>query len=208
VKLFFNGKKANPRNQETLYKSVNNASLKLKPRESLTLTIKDSVINLNKEGFLVKYDTNKYEVIIPTLKGRELTFPLKGAKKASLVLKGNSIKTILNDTNKTDTLKIGYVTAEELGSITYKLKQKPNVQFVVQLLNENDKLVAELKDKETGTFYNLEPGNYKIRYYLDKDKNGIPTIGNFKKQQEAEEIYTYTELIPVKANWEITDISW
>ena len=208
VKLFFNGKKANPRIQEPLYKSINNASLKLKPRESLTLTIKDSVINLNKEGFLVKYDTNKYEVIIPTLKGRELTFPLKGAKKASLVLKGNSIKTILNDTNKTDTLKIGYVTAEELGSITYKLKQKPNVQFVVQLLNENDKLVAELKDKETGTFYNLEPGNYKIRYYLDKDKNGIPTIGNFKKQQEAEEIYTYTELIPVKANWEITDISW
>jgi uncharacterized protein (DUF2141 family) len=208
VKLYFSGKKANPRIQEQLYKPVNNPSLKLKPRESLTLTIKDSVINLNKDGFLVRYDTNKYEAIIPTLKGRELTFPLKAAKKASLVFKGNSIKTILNDTNKSDTLKIGYIAAEELGSITYKVKQKPNRQYIVQLLTENDKLVAELKEKETGTFYNLEPGNYKIRYYSDKDKNGIPTIGNFKKQQEAEEIYTYKELIPIKANWEITDISW
>lgn len=208
IKLYFNGKKVNPRNQEQLYKSVNNPSLKLKPRVSLTLTIKDSVINLNKEGFLVKYDTNKYESIVPTLKGRELTFPIKPAKKASLVIKSGSIKTMLNDTNQSDTLKIGYITAEELGNITYKLRTKPNNHFIVQLLTENDKLVEELKDKETSTFYNLEPGNYKIRYYIDKDKNGIPTIGNFKKKQEGEEIYTYTELIPVKANWEISDISW
>ena len=184
IRLYFNGKKANPRNQEPLYKSLNNASLKLKPRELLTLTIKDSVINLNKESFLVKYDTNKYETITPTLKGRELTIPLKASKKASLVIKGGSIKTILNDTNKTDTLKIGYITAEELGSITYKLKNKPTNNFIVQLLTENDKLVGELPDKETGTFYNLEPGNYKIRYYIDKDNNGIPTIGNFKKHKK------------------------
>jgi hypothetical protein len=210
VKLFFNGKKINPRKQETLYKSLGNPpTLKLKPKEALTLTFKDSIISLNKSGFQVKYDTNKYEPIEPkSVNGNTLAFNFKPALKASLAINSNSIKTVLNDTNKSDTLKITYISAEELGSITYKLKQKPNSQYIVQLLTETDKLVAELKDKETGTFYNLEPGNYKIWYYLDKDKNGIPTIANFKNQQEAEEIYTFKELIPVKANWEITDISW
>ena len=208
VKLFFNGKKINPIRQEPLYSTNSNVSSKLKPNESFKIIVKDSITSLKTDGFLIKYDTNAYETIKPTLLGKEISFLLKKATKAAIALKPNSFKTILNDTNKADTIKLSYATEEELGTITYTLKSKPSLPYYIELLTEAGNLIATKTNSQTGTFNNLEPGNYRIRYYIDADKNGIYTLGNQRKNRQAEEMITYAELIPVKANWEITDISW
>lgn len=208
VKVFFNGKKTNPAKQDQLYTTSTTASRKLKPNEDFRINVKDSITALAKEGFLIKYDTNAYETIIPKVVRKEIVFTVKKANKAAIVLKPNSIKTILNDTNRADTIKLGYTTEEELGSITYSLKNLPEFPYYVELHSEIGTIVSTKANIQTATFKNLEPGNYKIRYFIDADKNGIYTLGNERKTKAAEEIYTYPELIPVKANWQITDITW
>jgi hypothetical protein len=207
VRLYFNGKKAQPRMLTQLYTVLDGAS-KLKLDNQFYITVKDSLLKVNNNGFQVKYDTNSYEPIIAKTKGSRICFNLKTAKKVSVIIKSKTISTVLNDTNKTDTIKISYITAEEVGSITYKLKDRSTKNFIVELTSENGLLIASKTNLATATFSNLEPGNYKIRYFIDSDKNGIHTLGNYKKKREAEEMYGYPDIIPVKANWEINDISW
>lgn len=77
---------------------------------------------------------------------------------------------------------------------------------IVQLIDENYKIEAEQKTKDKFTFLNVKPGAYLIRIIADRNNNGHWDYGNVEKEIEPEKVYFSTDVIRVKANFELRDI--
>jgi hypothetical protein len=81
--------------------------------------------------------------------------------------------------------------------------------FLVQLLDNNYKVVQQQQNKPKVTFSDITPGDYQIRLIIDSNSNGRWDPGNYFKDEEPEKIIYYrspdgtTSIKGVKANWEI-----
>ena len=86
-----------------------------------------------------------------------------------------------------------------------ELTDKP---LLVQLLNAQDQMVKEVKAVNgVAEFFYLKPEKYYMRMIVDSNGNGKWDTGNYDKDQQAEEVYYYPELIECKAKWDLTQ-SW
>ena len=79
-------------------------------------------------------------------------------------------------------------------------------QYIMQLLNTNDKIVAEeyIKDALTKTYKykKLTPGDYKLKLIEDNNGNKKWDTGNYLTREQPEKIFIFPEKIAVRANWE------
>lgn len=81
--------------------------------------------------------------------------------------------------------------------------------FIVELLDNNNNLVRQVKNTHTIRFDNITPGEYKIRLIIDENRNGRWDPGNYFTGTPPEPIVYYraadqtTAIKGVKANWVI-----
>jgi hypothetical protein len=97
------------------------------------------------------------------------------------------------------------------GSITYKLSGTINENFILQLVNEKDEIVRQHDGKSdyTGIFSEVEPGIYRIRIVFDRNGNKLWDGGDVLRRITPEKIYYHTEIITVRANWDVeTEVKW
>ncbi len=116
---------------------------------------------------------------------------------AFITIKGDSSKKTINQNPILMPEDYGIVE----GTITGNEHNK-----IVQLIDENYKVEKEQKTKEKFNFVNVKPGAYLIRIIEDKNNNGQWDYGNVEKDIEPEKVYFSTEVIRVKANFELRDI--
>ncbi|UTA68203.1 Ig-like domain-containing domain [Emticicia sp. 21SJ11W-3] len=116
---------------------------------------------------------------------------------AFITIKGDSSKKTINQNPILMPEDYGIVE----GSITGNEYNK-----IVQLIDENYKVEKEQKTKEKFNFVNVKPGAYLIRIIEDKNNNGQWDYGNVEKDIEPEKVYFSTDVIRVKANFELRDI--
>jgi hypothetical protein len=78
-------------------------------------------------------------------------------------------------------------------------------QVVVQLLNENGKVLEEqvIKGEEEVMFEHLLPAKYKLRALLDADGNGKWSTGNYHYRIQPETVIEYYDALDLKAGWDI-----
>ena len=97
------------------------------------------------------------------------------------------------------------------GSITYKLSGTINENFILQLVNEKDEIVRQHDGKSdyTGVFSEVDPGIYRIRIVFDRNGNKLWDGGDVMRRVTPEKIYYHTEIITVRANWDVeTEVKW
>jgi uncharacterized protein (DUF2141 family) len=76
--------------------------------------------------------------------------------------------------------------------------------FVVQLLNaQNDVVYTQKIAEKTTTFTQLKPETYRLRLYIDANKNNILDATNFLKKQQPEVVYLLKDALKIRANWEL-----
>lgn len=81
--------------------------------------------------------------------------------------------------------------------------------FIVQLVDNNSKIVREVQNQHKVRFTDVNPGDYQVRLIIDRNKNGRWDPGNYFENVEPEPVVYYraadgsTILKGVKANWEI-----
>ncbi|MFD2573808.1 Ig-like domain-containing domain [Spirosoma soli] len=87
--------------------------------------------------------------------------------------------------------------------------------FIIELLDEKYKVVRTAYGTSNYTFARLKPGQYRVRLIIDANGNKRRDIGNVQKGIQPETILYYTGaetneggLIPVKQNFELTDIDF
>ncbi len=80
--------------------------------------------------------------------------------------------------------------------------------LIVQLFSDKDELLKEeyLSENESNiTFERVLPGNYKLRYIVDKNRDKVFTSGSIKALRQPEPIVKYKGNVQLKPNW-ITEI--
>lgn len=92
-----------------------------------------------------------------------------------------------------------------LVNITNSFNDQP---LLVQLLNGQDQMVKQVKAVNgVAEFYYLKPEKYYLRLIVDRNGNGKWDTGCYDKDEQAEEVYYYPEVIECKAKWDLTE-SW
>lgn len=85
--------------------------------------------------------------------------------------------------------------------------EAPN--FLVQLLNNRNEIIQEIRNHHRARFLDVLPGDYKVRVIIDKNNNGRWDPGDYANRTEPEPVVYYTapdgtqSIKGVKANWEI-----
>ena len=107
------------------------------------------------------------------------------------------------DTSKAFGFNYKFIEPEEKGI------QEVNVQtdypgFIIQLTDENFRIIEEVQNEQKIIFKNIDPGNYKIRVLIDENNDGTWSPGNMKKQIEPEPVYIYPEVLVIRADWRTT----
>jgi hypothetical protein len=115
---------------------------------------------------------------------------------------------IENDTSKQIKQKIKPLIAEELSVINLEIRtEEPS--FMVQLIDNNYKVLRQVTNKTAVRFEDVIPGEYQIRLIIDKNANGRWDPGNYFKYEEPEPVVYYraadgsTNIKGVKANWDV-----
>ncbi len=92
--------------------------------------------------------------------------------------------------------------AENYGTLTLKLENKPLEKFWVELLDEQDKILyAKYTDQSEVEFTELKPGKCYIRIRVDNNGNGVWDLADFATQTMAEDVYVRSKIIEIRPLW-------
>ncbi|AQG78304.1 Ig-like domain-containing protein [Spirosoma montaniterrae] len=119
---------------------------------------------------------------------------------------------VQGDTSSRYSVKYRIADEESFGLISGRVN-RPDRNFVIELLDEKYQVVRSVYGTPTYTFARLRPGRYRVRLILDANGNRKRDIGNVQKGIQPEIIIYHPGaeeggIIPLKANFELTDIDF
>ena len=90
---------------------------------------------------------------------------------------------------------------------TLRVKMLPfDPSIRIQVLNAQDKVVRELPATEEGALFEyLKPGAYYLRCYMDINRDGKWTTGNWTEKRQPEPVYYFPDKIQTKSNWDFEE---
>jgi|WetSurMetagenome_2_1015567.scaffolds.fasta_scaffold42436_1 hypothetical protein len=106
-------------------------------------------------------------------------------------------------------IKLSVKDPESYNKLTLDLRNYDGAR-IIQLLDINEKLVAEAYMKKDGkvVFPLLENGVYRVRVIYDLNGDGKWTTGDFTKQRQPEPVSYYQKELEMKQNWEVEQPPW
>jgi len=93
--------------------------------------------------------------------------------------------------------------SEDFGTLIIKADTE-KASFIIQILDEQNKIFAEQVNQKNFTIDHLKPGSYTLRVLIDDDLDGVWSVGNFRDDSTPESIYLYPKSTKVPSNWEIS----
>jgi hypothetical protein len=164
-------------------------------------------------SFYISIDSADYQPLksiqhIPFLKSAIIpTNNLNFKKSLQIITIGKSISLINDSVLSNDTLSFTFKDPADFSRISGKVINTQNLPLVIELLSEAGKVVDKQKlVNNSFSFLFLNPGKYQIRVILDSNANGRWDSGKLKLRQQPEKVFLSTEIITLKAGWEIEDI--
>jgi len=111
-----------------------------------------------------------------------------------------------------DSINIHFKTRDDASYGSLKLQiniPATDHNYIVQLLDglENAVRSYDIRSSETITCEHLSPGKYKLKIIDDTNHNFKWDNGNFSKNKQPEKVIYNSEVINVRANWDL-DLKW
>jgi len=111
------------------------------------------------------------------------------------------------DSSKAESPGIEVISLESTATLLVEIQTKrPN--YIVQVVDANDEVVATSVNTPKTSFKYLQPKTYRVRVIIDTNANGTWDTANYLQNREPEPVVYYrnsdkkTE-IPLRANWEV-----
>lgn len=77
---------------------------------------------------------------------------------------------------------------------------------VLQVLDTKDKVLQTKPAKPDGTLFEyLNPGDFYLRAFIDKNRNGVWDTGEFDSHLQPEDVYYSPKKLSLRANWEFEE---
>lgn len=136
-----------------------------------------------------------------------LTKPTTAQNNVIIRLGRGAFISVLNDSTARTELNYSIRDPEKYGVLTGQINTTAT-QFIVELLDENFKLVDKQINNPSYRFVNIKPGRYRLRVIIDENGNGRWDSGHVIENRLPEPIYFYTKnkgIILIKANFDINE---
>lgn len=116
----------------------------------------------------------------------------------SAAVQGLSLKV-----NKPYDVKLKVSDETEFGSL-FLLIPDADSSLVVQLMANDTKVEKQIvAHNGRADFFYVQPGDYYLRAFADRNRNGKWDTGSYAKGEQPERIYYYPSKFTVRANWDI-----
>ncbi len=130
----------------------------------------------------------------------------KNPQRNQFVLSKGSAISVENDTAVHINSPLKAIKTEDYGIISSKVET--NDEFILQLLDKDNKILQETKNSKNHMFENIPAGNYSLRLFIDLNKNEKWDAGNYLTKEQPEPVIFYTNPkggkdIFLKANWQV-----
>jgi uncharacterized protein (DUF2141 family) len=133
-----------------------------------------------------------------------LTKQLEVRRGVRVVAPAGTFLSVENDTAKAIKTDHNIKDPEKYGSISGRVTV-PAKHYIIQLLTNDGKVVAQTRNQPVYSFQYLPAGDYNLRIVIDRNNNGKWDAASFKDRRPAENIiYGFTKK-RLKENWELTD---
>lgn len=129
-------------------------------------------------------------------------------KLNELNLRASAFISIEHDSSETVVQNIRPLNEQDLSVINVGIRTNEE-SFIVQLIDNQYKVIRQVRNQHRVRFADVVPGEYQIRLIIDRNQNGRWDPGNYFENQEPEQVVYYrgadgtTSIKGVKANWEI-----
>lgn len=137
----------------------------------------------------------------------ELDIAFQHKAKDSVVLtapKGTFIS-IEEDTLAGIKYKNAILDPEKFGILRGTIHNPNDVPFVVELIDKDFKNLVFRSEKTPFEFRNIKPGAYRLRIFIDYNRNGRWDTGNYTRKLQPEPVIVYPQELLIKANFEYED---
>jgi len=169
---------------DTLFIQTNNPVVKIDT--SLIEMVDKDTVTLNHNLFVSKR-ANKLGLL----------FEKKYKQKYRLTLYPYAVTDVYGTNNK-DTINFSFNTRdiEDYGTLTVQVDNPELKPVLVQLVDNKDEILRSKKLESNGKteFKHLVPKEYKIRFVIDENENGIWDTGNYLRNNQPEEIIYYKSI--------------
>lgn len=129
----------------------------------------------------------------------------EGKKYQLTVLKG-SVSSYFESIAKSYQWNFSIDKAENYGTFTLNLINKPVHPFWIEIIDDNNKVAYSKKSTSaTNKFTELKPGTYSIRILVDDNENGVWDTADFTTQTYAEDVFMFNKKLVIKPFWEIVE---
>ena len=155
------------------------------------------LVNWNKLQNFLNENLEKYHVI-DSLKPSE-----RNLTRTSIVFDSACFKDADGLTLAEALIVLAKKTPEDFGTLHVSAITE-KTSFIIQVLDNKDKVVTIRKNQKKFTVPYLVPGLYKLRILIDDNKDGIWSLGNFIDDNSPETIYLYPKTTKISANWEVS----
>jgi len=183
----------------------------LNPLDTLKIGANNPIIKIDTSKIkIVNQDTLNIAYKTVLLKSKtdfKINFESKYESKYSVEILPNAITDIFGMVNDTITFNLNTKLPEDYGEFNLTITSQLKTSFIIELLNEKEKVVRTLKTNkpETVSFKYLTPSNYLIRVTIDKNNNGVWDTGNFLDKRQPEKILYFDKVFEIRANWDLNE---
>lgn len=133
------------------------------------------------------------------------------ADTMNVLFQRGAFLSIQNDTSSRARLQYRILNPDDYGLIAGRVN-RANEKFIVELTDENYKVLRSVANVPNYSFNRLKPGRYRVRLIVDRNGNGRRDAGNIQQLIQPEELIYHPGfqkgVIPLKANFELTDIDF
>ena len=193
-----------------------NAPAKLAPDQNPVITFEEPLARVDTSGFHLRYMVNDST-------GRDTTFLLlpdpNNMMRFTLMGEwryGQHYEILIDSAAVTGLygLKNGPVKKQfsigkeaDYGTLFLTLPGADSTA-TVQLMKDATKVVRQTRSKNSrADFFYLEPGEYYLRLFYDRNNNGKWDTGDFTRRIDPEEVFYFPVKLDIRANWDI-DQTW
>ncbi|WP_460220657.1 Ig-like domain-containing domain [Psychroserpens sp. MEBiC05023] len=186
-------------------KSLSSGALNFNDDFELTTTVpitkfdESMVTILDKDSLEVAFTTSYEELDNKA----NIRFEKTQSNNYNITMLPGTIEDFFGNVNDTLTYTARTKTYADYSNMRVTLR---NVTYpvIVQLLSEKEEVKYEqfASEEQLFDFRNLNPGKYYLRVVFDTNGNQKWDPGNYLKQQQAERIGHFPDLIDARANWD------
>ena len=137
-----------------------------------------------------------------------IKYPWKDEMKYRLRISKGKIKDIYGNLNDTIGRTFKIYALDYYSTAIFNIEGPDNF-YVFQMTDANGKVLLEWNGSSpiSKRVEKLLPGKFKLRAFVDSNKNGVWDTGFYLKNQQPEKMYFYNEEINLRSNWDV-EVKW